>query len=79
VTCLAALRRTVLPDLDLWGAVLVVGLRDAMNGRDEAWLGSPDFETVCILAQVDPQAVLRAVRIGQRAPGFGAEAFPLVG
>ena len=50
------------PDLALWRAVLFAGLMDAAKGIDEAWLGSRDFVQVCHLAQVDPQAVLRAYR-----------------
>ncbi|WP_071469665.1 hypothetical protein [Roseinatronobacter thiooxidans] len=50
------------PDLALWRAVLVAGLHDAAKGIDEAWLGSRDFMAVCDLAQVEPQAVLRAYR-----------------
>jgi hypothetical protein len=45
--------------LHLWRAVLIHGLSDAAKG-DCAWLGSPDFYTVCNLAGVDPGAVLRA-------------------
>ena len=48
------------PDLHLWRAVLVHGLHDHAHGRDPAWIGSRDFHTVCALAQVEPQAVLRA-------------------
>ena len=50
------------PDLHLWRVVLVTGLRDAAKGIQRDWLGSPDFARVCYLAQVDPQAVLRAYR-----------------
>ena len=48
------------PDLHLWRAVLVAGLHDAAKGIDAAWLRSRDFVQVCHLAQVDPEAVLRA-------------------
>ena len=48
------------PDLHLWRAVLVAGLHDAAKGIDAAWLRSRDFVQVCHLAQVEPQAVLRA-------------------
>lgn len=51
------------PDLHLWRAVLVSGLHDAAKAQtpqDAAWIGSPDFVQVCALAQVEPQAVLRA-------------------
>ena len=50
------------PDLHLWRAVLVLGLHDAAKGDDPGWIGSSDFVQVCHLAQVDPQAVLRAYR-----------------
>ena len=53
------------PDLALWRAVLVAGLTDAAKGaepKDKAWIGSRDFVQVCHLAQVEPQAVLRAYR-----------------
>lgn len=52
-------------DLHLWRAVLVHGLEDAARAktpRDAAWLGSRDFAVVCHLAQVEPEAVLRAYR-----------------
>ena len=51
------------PDLHLWRAVLVAGLHDAAKGatpQDAAWIGSTDFHMVCALAQVEPEAVLRA-------------------
>lgn len=48
------------PDLTLWRAVLVAGLHDAAKGREASWIGSRDFVKVCHLAQVDPQAVMRA-------------------
>ena len=50
------------PDLHLWRSVLIMGLNDAAKGRKAAWIGSADFAHVCYLAQVDPQAVLRAYR-----------------
>jgi hypothetical protein len=53
------------PELALWRAVLVAGLHDAAKGdkpQDAAWLRSRDFVQVCHLAQVEPQAVLRAYR-----------------
>ena len=50
------------PDLALWRAVLHAGLMDAAKGHDPGWLGSRDFVAVCHLAQVDPEAVLRAYR-----------------
>lgn len=48
------------PELHLWRAALVSGLHDAAKGDDPGWIGSPDFEQVCALAQVNPEAVLRA-------------------
>lgn len=48
------------PDLHLWRAVLVTGLHDAAKGEEPGWIGSADFVQVCILAQLDPEAVLRA-------------------
>ena len=51
------------PDLHLWRSVLIMGLHDAAKGREADWIGSPDFRHVCYLAQVDPQAVLRAYRL----------------
>lgn len=53
------------PDLHLWRAVLVAGLHDATKAKtpkDVSWIGSRDFVHVCHLAQVEPQAVLRAYR-----------------
>ncbi|ATX66940.1 hypothetical protein [Roseinatronobacter bogoriensis] len=53
------------PELHLWRAVLVAGLDDAAKAKtpaDAAWIRSRDFVLVCHLAQVDPQAVLRAYR-----------------
>lgn len=49
-------------ELHLWRAVLVTGLSDVAQGRDDTWLGSPDFMRVCHFALVDPEAVLRAYR-----------------
>ena len=46
----------------VWGAVLLYGLHDAAQGRDIDWIGSPDFETVCSLAGVEPEAVIDAYR-----------------
>ena len=53
------------PELHLWRAVLAAGLHDAAKGdkpQDAAWLRSRDFVAVCALAQVEPEAVLRAYR-----------------
>ena len=62
------------PDLHLWRAVLVAGLHDAAKGDDPGWIGSRDFVQVCHLAQVEPQAVLRAYRPErfQRRPNIAA-------
>ncbi len=52
------------PELALWRAVLVAGLSDAAKSdkpQDAAWLRSRDFVQVCHLAQVEPEAVLRAL------------------
>ncbi|MBC7164836.1 MAG: hypothetical protein H5U15_07535 [Roseovarius sp.] len=46
------------PEQRLWHAVAAHGLHDAAKGRDQGWLGSPDFEVVCALAGLDPEAVL---------------------
>lgn len=47
-------------DLHLWRAVLVHGLHDVARGKDDGWIGSTDFRTVCTLADVEAEAVLRA-------------------
>ncbi len=46
------------PEARLWHAILAHALHDVAKGRDTGWLGSPDFEAVCTLAGLDPQAVL---------------------
>lgn len=53
------------PDLHLWRGVLRQGLEDAARGVDPGWISSPDFVAVCHLAQVEPEAVLRAYRPGR--------------
>jgi len=61
------------PDLHLWRSVLIYGLHDAAKHGDKRWIGSADFRTVCALAGVEPEAVLRAyaperfMRIGKAA------------
>jgi hypothetical protein len=50
------------PDLALWRTVLGNGLHDATKGVDVEWLGSDEFAEVCSLAEVEPDAVLRAFR-----------------
>lgn len=50
------------PELFLWRTVLVAGLQDDARGADTKWLGSRDFAHVCYLADLDPDAVLRAYR-----------------
>ena len=50
----------------LWRAVLLSGLADVAKGRDPRWLRSRDFDQVCALAMVDPDAV----RAAYRAEGF---------
>lgn len=50
------------PDLHLWRSVLVAGLRDEARGDHKKWIGSRDFATVCNLAGLDPDAVMRAYR-----------------
>ncbi len=47
----------------LWRAVLYAGLLDAVAGRDADWLRSVDFEVVCELAEVHPDAARRAVQL----------------
>ncbi|MFO7757521.1 MAG: hypothetical protein R6V26_03425 [Roseovarius sp.] len=54
------------PSLHLWRSVLIHGLHDAAQAQtpqDAAWIGSPDFVQVCILAEVNPEAVLRAYTV----------------
>jgi len=46
------------PEARLWQAILAHALHDVAKGRDTSWLGSPDFEAVCALAGLDPEAVL---------------------
>jgi len=47
-------------DLALWRSVVIYGLYDTAKGIDPGWLGSADFRLVCNLAQVNPEAVIRA-------------------
>jgi hypothetical protein len=47
------------PCLHLWRAVLLAGLHDAGSGVETGWIGSRDFRTVCALAGLEPDAVLR--------------------
>lgn len=52
------------PELHLWRAVLVQALRDAGRAatpQDARWPMTRDFVAVCHLAQVDPEAVRRAM------------------
>ena len=41
----------------LWVAVLAHGLADVAAGKDVAWLSSPGFERVCVMAGFDPDEV----------------------
>jgi|GEM_PF-2540765 len=57
------------PEAELWGAVVVVAIRDARSGdrNARAWLSLPseDMVTVCHLAGFEPGWVRRlAVRLG---------------
>ena len=45
------------PEARLWHAILAHALHDTARGVDADWLSSPDFEAVCTLAGLDPQAV----------------------
>jgi len=45
------------PEARLWHAILAHALHDAARGKDAGWIGSTDFEAVCTLAGLDPQAV----------------------
>ena len=45
------------PEARLWHAVAAHGLHDVARGQDQGWIGSPDFEAVCALAGLDPEAV----------------------
>jgi len=46
----------------LWRAVLLSGLADVAKGRDQRWLRSRDFDQVCAMAMVEPDAVRAAFR-----------------
>ena len=46
------------PEASLWHAILAHALHDAARGQDIGWLGSNDFQIVCGLAGLDPEAVL---------------------
>ena len=46
------------PFQSLWAAVLKAGLKDARRSADgEGWIWTPDFEQVCYLAGLEPDAV----------------------
>ena len=52
------------PELHLWRTVLVLALRDAARAvtpQDARWPMTRDFVAVCYLAQVEPEAVRRAM------------------
>lgn len=49
------------PHLHLWRTVLALALRDPDAAR---WLASDDAATVCSLAEVERDAVVRAMRAG---------------
>lgn len=48
-----------MPELHLWRTVLRLGLQEAAKGDAKRWLGSKDFYTVCALAGIEAEAVLR--------------------
>jgi len=65
------------PEAELWSSVLVIEIRDAKRGdaQARAWLArrSPDLVTVCALAGIDPDWLLRlAPRLTGRALGVRA-------
>jgi hypothetical protein len=41
----------------LWQTVLIHGIKDALNGRDQDWLYSRDFSQVCRLAGFEPECM----------------------
>jgi len=41
----------------LWQTVLIHGIREALNGRDQGWLYSPDYSDVCRFAGFDPEVM----------------------
>jgi len=45
------------PEGRLWHAILAHALHDAARGKDAGWIGSPDFQLVCGLAGLAPEAV----------------------
>jgi hypothetical protein len=56
--------RVIYPELELWRSVLLLGLRDAARPatpQDARWPMTRDFVAVCHLAQMDPEAVRRAM------------------
>jgi len=66
------------PEAELWSSVLVIEIRDAKRGdaQARAWLArrSPDLVTVCALAGIDPDWLLRlAPRLTVRALDPSAE------
>lgn len=49
-----------IPERALWRTVLSLALADADKGQNPNWVGSFDFEVICALADVEPEALLRA-------------------
>lgn len=49
------------PENDLWRAVLVLGLKEHVRGKDTSWIDSPGYREVCANLNLDPSAVRRAV------------------
>ncbi|NHQ75192.1 hypothetical protein HAT86_12070 [Roseovarius gahaiensis] len=45
------------PEARLWQSVLTAGLHDAAKGKDAGWIGSSDFQLVCVFTGLDPEAV----------------------
>ena len=50
------------PERALWAAVLDAAILDARNGRDPAYIDTPDFAMVAALAGLAPDAAREAIR-----------------
>lgn len=56
---------------ELWLQVLRSGLEDAMQGKEDRWIGSKGFREVCDLAGLEPDHVELRFQRKPEAPSTG--------